>query len=818
MKKIISVILSAVIVITALFCFGLANVSAASGNCGATGSSVTWNYDSSTKVLSLTGTGVVKDYGNTSLNRVPWYSYKNEITTVEVGEGITELGTLVFYNLTAVTSVSLPSTLTTIAGGVLADGYGAFVGCTSLESITLPQSLTTIEAMAFRGCTALKSITIPDSVTTLGASAFRECTSLETVTYGTGLTATGEYAFYDSGIKNINFSSTITEVSVWSFFNTKLTSVEIPENVTSIGTRAFANCSFIMTATVYNANCTFNGIIGEDPFNGSNQSLTMRGHSGSTTQTYATEKGYTFESIDDCDHATTHQEVLTPATCTVIGRGANVCDECGFSVSEYDIPATGHTYELLSENDQSATDGHIYREYSCIAGDDTKSEIEHVSYLDGFYTYTSTATCTRGGIETYTCTVEGCGKVTRNTVSAGQHQVAEYTQTLAPTCTTEGSEQGVCSVCGGVDTRTIPALGHTNTLVEERDDTAVDGHKYEIYHCSVCDQDNTVVTHTDWVDGKYTRTVVTEPKCVINGVARDTCSICAQTRNVTLPANGQHDWYETGSKAPTCTAQGEVYYACSNCSLTKTEKTQANGHSYKLDETAIVSPTCTETGSNKYDCLVCGATKSEVVPATGHAADQSSYTIVQNATCEENGLATANCVTCGAQGYEIVIAALGHDYQNVIEPIADKPGHSLSTPTCSRCGAKDTASTVHDEWIEGGYETTVVTEGSCTIARVTRDTCTYCNITRTNNTPAPGHSYVMTSYDATGRLSYECSVCANKITRTPATVLALWNVQNVNKAPSEVSQGRLLNVVVDDVINAKDYSLLLRLKKINEAQ
>ncbi|MGN1124089.1 MAG: hypothetical protein ACI4RR_07065, partial [Eubacterium sp.] len=96
MKKTISIILSAVIVITAIFCFGLANVSAASGNCGATGSSVTWNYDSSTKVLSLSGTGVVKDYGNTSLNRVPWYSYKDEITAVEVGEGITELGTLVF--------------------------------------------------------------------------------------------------------------------------------------------------------------------------------------------------------------------------------------------------------------------------------------------------------------------------------------------------------------------------------------------------------------------------------------------------------------------------------------------------------------------------------------------------------------------------------------------------------------------------------------------------------------------------------------------------------------------------------------------------
>lgn len=143
------------------------------------------------------------------INRAPWTSYKEKITTLVVEEGITSLGYYSFYNMTKLTKVSLPSTLTKIGGlgTVVSDegSYGCFQNCTALEEITLPKNLTTINSCAFRGCTALKSITIPDSVTTIGNGVFAECTSLADVTYGSGLTETGDYAFWNAGVKRVTW-------------------------------------------------------------------------------------------------------------------------------------------------------------------------------------------------------------------------------------------------------------------------------------------------------------------------------------------------------------------------------------------------------------------------------------------------------------------------------------------------------------------------------------------------------------------------------------------------------------------------------------
>lgn len=811
MKKMICAVLSVVLVITSVFCINLAVAQAAdSGSCGATGSSVNFTYDDTTKTLTLTGTGATKDYGNTVINRPPWYSYKSDITTVVVEEGITTLGYLNFYQFTSLTSVSLPSTLTTIRGGVA--NYGAFRECTALEKITLPEGLTTLGAMAFRGCTALQSITFPDSLTSLGESCFRECSSLETVTYGTGLTSTGSYAFYESGVKTINFSSTITAIDQYSFYSTMLSTVEIPETVTSIGLRAFANCSYLYEATIHNPNCTFNGIIGEDPFNGSMQSLTLYGHALSTTQTYAQEKGYNFVSIDACAHANTSEVIVLEPTCTETGITTQVCDDCGFVVSQTELAAKGHTYALINTEDNSQGDGHIYNYYKCTVCEDEKTEIEHVSYIEGFYdeTVITAGSCTRTGISRYTCNIEGCGKTETIVTPRGNHQVESYTVVEKPTCTTDGSEEGICTVCGETVSQTIPAAGHTNELVSTEINEE-NGHTYETYTCTVCGANTVTSIHNEWLEECYTSTVIANPTCTINGVQRDVCNICGESRLVTLPANGAHEWYETSRTEPTCTAVGTIYYACANCDRTRSESIDALGHDYVLDEANSAEATCTTAGYNRYKCQRegCSASTTETIAAKGHTPAEDSMVIESEATCETTGLVTATCSVCGVD-YEIVEAALGHDYQPVITEIEDEPGHAMSTPTCTRCQATQTAEKVHQEWIEGYYTTEVITEGSCTVARITRDTCTICSTTRNNTVPAPGHDYSFTQINDAGSFVYTCANCNNTVTRTPAALLLLWNVRYVNKAPddSTVLNGYYFDVNNDNVINAKDYAIL----------
>ena len=819
-RRLMSAILALALLVGALFCFNISIVQGAtSGNCGAsgsilqTGSNAKFNYDKATKTLTITGNGDTKDYGDTAVNRAPWYDYKTEIETVIIDEGIENIGTLSFYGCTALTSVKFPSTLKTISGSKV--NYGAFRECTSLDKITLPQNITTIEAMAFRGCSSLKSITFPDSLTTLDDGAFMECTNLETVKYGTGLNSTGVRMFYGSGVRNVIFSSTITAVDSYSFFNCKMTDIELPQEIASIGTRAFANCTFISSVTVNNPNTLFEGIVEEDPFNGSNQQITFYGHKGSTTEKYVTDhpnSDYVFVSIDPCDHVSTHEEITREPNCTEKGTTTQVCDECGFVVSTSELPAKGHSWEISESYDETESDGHIYNSYLCANCMETKEEIEHIAFVEGFYDFTTTSTCTTPGIDTYTCKVKGCGKVERKLALTVHHTVEKYDVKTEPNCTQAGSEEGLCTVCGNMVTREIAPLGHQNQLTDTLDNTLEDGHTYEIYNCSVCDEETITSEHIEWVEGYYTSAVLLNPTCTVNGLQRDTCNICSQTRNVSIPANGQHDWYETARTEPNCTAVGKIYYACHNCNLTKSENIDALGHDYVIVEESTVPPTCTDAGYNTWKCNRCGSSTRDVVNATGHTVDELNYSVISDPNCVNDGKASSVCKTCGTE-FEITIEALGHNYEDVLTPIPEKPGHSMATPTCTRCKTTQSARTQHDEWIEGSYTTAIITQGSCAVPRVTRDTCDLCGETRTNTVPAPGHKYKYTGVNDNGRLSYTCDVCGEIYTASISGALALWNVRYINTSPYDTVTGYMFELTGDNIINAKDYSVLVRLNK-----
>lgn len=131
-------------------------------------------------------------------------SYKGTAADVTIpsrykGKPVTVIDPVAFYNNSAVTSVTIPDSVTaipdyafgfcsqltniSIPNSVTFIGLSAFNSCTSLKSITLPSSLSTIQSYAFYNCGNLKTIRIPVSVTSIGNCAFDVCPSLMTVTY-----------------------------------------------------------------------------------------------------------------------------------------------------------------------------------------------------------------------------------------------------------------------------------------------------------------------------------------------------------------------------------------------------------------------------------------------------------------------------------------------------------------------------------------------------------------------------------------------------------------------------------------------------------
>ena len=102
---------------------------------------ITWRFDASSGTLTVGGNSAIADYGS-SVDTAPWLNaYRNEIKTVVIQEGITEIGMYAFYNCKNLSSVSLPSTLSSIS-------YRAFLSC-PISEITIPQSTTFINSSAF---------------------------------------------------------------------------------------------------------------------------------------------------------------------------------------------------------------------------------------------------------------------------------------------------------------------------------------------------------------------------------------------------------------------------------------------------------------------------------------------------------------------------------------------------------------------------------------------------------------------------------------------------------------------------------------------
>jgi len=83
---------------------------------------------------------------------------------------VTGLGSDAFA-FSSITSVTLPASLTSIAGS-------AFANCASLTNVTIPNTVTSIGIGAFAGCTSLIRVTIPGSVTSIGNDAYNGCTHL----------------------------------------------------------------------------------------------------------------------------------------------------------------------------------------------------------------------------------------------------------------------------------------------------------------------------------------------------------------------------------------------------------------------------------------------------------------------------------------------------------------------------------------------------------------------------------------------------------------------------------------------------------------
>lgn len=179
------------------------------GGAAGDGSGVTWQLtentdDPSTYTLTIRGSGAMKNFPFGSDQ--PWYSFKQQITSVVIHPGVTSIGECAFSWFPKLTHVD-------IADSVISIGGNAFKSCSSLTDITIPQRVTHIGGLAFSDCTSLSSITLSNNITSIGNAAFKNCTTLTSITIPGSVTSIGSNVFTGcTSLNDIRYSGTSESV------------------------------------------------------------------------------------------------------------------------------------------------------------------------------------------------------------------------------------------------------------------------------------------------------------------------------------------------------------------------------------------------------------------------------------------------------------------------------------------------------------------------------------------------------------------------------------------------------------------------------
>lgn len=202
--------------------------------------------------------------------------------TGTVPDGIVEVSSQAFANMTLNTRITLPnSTVTfgtdafqsvpktlyndhtfahlpeffsatyTIPAGITTIATSAF-SWNNLNGITIPQTVTRIEDYAFQACYNLSSISLPESIVHIGEGAFSSCNALQSIVIPSQIRVLNSYTFrYCSALESITFPDSLQQIKSRCFSScTSLQSVTIPDAVTNIDGYAFSDCKRLKTITI----------------------------------------------------------------------------------------------------------------------------------------------------------------------------------------------------------------------------------------------------------------------------------------------------------------------------------------------------------------------------------------------------------------------------------------------------------------------------------------------------------------------------------------------------------------------------------------
>ncbi|MBQ7353762.1 MAG: hypothetical protein IJW54_07170 [Clostridia bacterium] len=438
--------------------------------------------------------------------------------------------------------------------------------------------------------------------------------------------------------------------------------------------------------------------------------------------------------------------VIDPTT-TENGVCEKTCELCG-TVGEFDIPATGHTWDAGKVIEPTCTeDG--YTIYTCTCDDcatkatyttDHKQALGH-DWDEGVVTKPSKLN--EQGEKIVSCLRDGCTaqkvSTTRALTYFDNTDVLSFNSTTVQSATIDFSK-AVSSGDGYYDPNNVANPPPTDDMIWNM----FDENPMTVFYSPTGSVVEIVLNKTYYItsfsmntSGNYCKITIelenangdnvvafTSP-AINNGNDRDNLQIVDMAKVIgngieTRVIRIKFDW----AKWPNGNALNlhDMYATAHACSVTEDDYVGEGNSAYK-------APTCTQDGSTVAICPVCGDKTAVILESTkyGHNVPTENVVADKPATCSEDGYGHGTCVDCGETVNDIKIKALGeHEYTKEIEYMKAMCGFlGVKQMVCEGCGRVGSqspipATGIHNyDWVE----------------------------------------YSPTTFTAPGRRAWECTVC-----------------------------------------------------------
>ncbi len=545
------------------------------------------------------------------------------LVTVEMGDKVTSIGDNAFQNCTSLKNITLSPETEYI-------NSNAFSNCDSLESIVIPDKVTVIYHNAFSDCDKLLSVTLSKALKQIGESAFNNCDSLTAIKIPDSVETIGERAFYGcEKLADVNMGNGVSKLYSEAFrLCPALTKIVLSNNLTSIPEYAFADCTKLTDVTIYPGVTE----IATNAFSYPAKT-TMRGLKGSYAETYANDRGMTFETITSVD----------ASMLTVKFK------------NDYDGYEAAPSYTYTGK--PFKPDVKVYLgSYELTAGTDYKI----VSYKNN--TKIGTATCTIQGLGTYTGTTTGSFTIAPIPLPGYswyyslEYSNYDYTgKEIRPAVTCEGLTEGIDF--------TVSYKDNINAGTAQVIITGI-GNYSGTYTLEFTINPVTICTDVSQLQSKHPYDENVHEVYVYNG------------------AEGAENLYLTFSDD----TQFEEYcdylyiYDANGYEVGSYTGDELSGRTITVPGSYVKLVLNTDSSNNEYGFRVVSA--SDKLECATHVF--GDWKITEEATCTTTGTKTRACTVCG-KVETVTIAKTAHKYVNtVVKPTYTAQGYTLHK--CSVCG------------------------------------------------------------------------------------------------------------------------------------